>query len=132
MKRQFAIALMGVLALTACSDSPDENLAAFCDSHDSLVTSVESFGSLSAESTSDDVDAVRDDVETSWAAYEAAAEDVSQDAKTQAEAAYSDYLNAISVIPGDAPISDRVEMTIEAANVLKTNLNTIAESVTCE
>ncbi len=132
MKRLLATALLGVLAITGCSDSPEEALAAFCDAHDELVTAAQGLGSLSVESTSDEVDAVRTDVESSWETYEAAAEEVGQDLKTQAEAAYADYRNAISVIPGDAPLEDRVNMTIDAANAFQDDLNTIVESTTCE
>lgn len=131
MKRLLGTALLAALVLTACSNSPEDAVATFCEAQDDLVTAVENLGSLGVESTSDEVDAVRSEIESSWETYKKAAENVGQEIKAQGEDAFSDYRNAVAAIPDDAPVTERIQMNIDAAKAFAVDLNAIADSVTC-
>lgn len=122
---------MTALALASCSSSPEDVVAAFCEAQENLIAAVQGLGSLGVGSTSDEVDAARSDIESSWETYKSAAEDVGQEVKNQGESAFSDYRNAVGAIPDDAPVTERVQMNIDAAKAFAADLSTIADSVTC-
>lgn len=133
MKRPLAFAAAAFLAIAACSSpAPEEAVDDFCAAQDELTTSVEELSTLSLSSTSGELDTVRSDIEAGWETYETETEGLEESLKSQAQNAYTDYLNAVEVIPPDDTIEQRIDAYVAAAEVFREDLRQISDSVTCE
>jgi hypothetical protein len=121
------------LVIAACSPStPEEAVDDFCDAQDELISAVGELTTLSLTSGEGDVDNVRGDIESAWDSYEGETEGLEEELRSQAQNAYTDYLNAIEVIPPDDTIGERVQAHVAAAQVFLGDLQQISGSVNCE
>jgi hypothetical protein len=131
LKRLTLLAIVFLVA--ACSPaSPDEAVDDFCDAQDELISAVSGLTTLSLASGDGDVDNVRGDIESAWDSYEGETEGLEEELRSQAQNAYTDYLNAVEVIPPDDSIGDRVQAHVDAAQVFLGDLQQISGSVNCE
>ena len=131
MKRTVIALVIGALALTGCGDSAEETLAAFCQSQDELISSVETARGLSAASTLEEVEAARDAIESAWDSYQSDAQDLSDVVVDAADGAYGRYVAAVDEIPDDATLAEAYGTVEVAVNDYFTELQAIAASVEC-
>ncbi len=130
-KSTLILALIGALLLAACSESLGEASADFCAAEAGLASAVDELGTLNPQSTASELEQVKKDISDAWDDYETAAEDTNEAAKTEAQRAYTDYLNAVEVIPGSGSLGERVQAHIDAAKVLVADLKIIADASKC-
>ena len=119
------------LALTACGDSAEDTLAAFCESQDELVASVEAARELSVSSSLDEVEAARDAVESAWDDYEEDAQELEDVAVEAAGDAYDQYVAAVDQIPGEDTLAEAYVSVAEAAEAYFAEVRAISDAVEC-
>lgn len=133
MKRPVVFVIVALFAIAACSSpEPEEAVDDFCAAQDELTTSVGELSTLTLSSAADDVDTVRNEIGSAWETYETETEGLEESLKSQAQNAYTDYLNATEIIPPDNTIEQRVKAYVAAAEAFLADLRQISDSVNCE
>ncbi len=119
------------MTLAACSPSPEDALANFCDAQDDLLTSIGAISDLSLGSPADDVVAVRDDISGAWNDYVSAADELAEVQIAGVQSAYQGFLDAVDAIPDGASIGEAIQLSIEAADVFLAQVREVRSSVSC-
>lgn len=129
-----ATAALAIGALTACSDSPEENTADACTAWDAYSAAVDD---LVATLTSDaptvgEVKAAREAVDETYDDLESAAEDVAADRAQSVEDAWEQLEGAIDDVQDDDTLAEaRADLSTQADGV-RTAANDLNSELGCE
>lgn len=119
-----SIAAVAVLAaaftLTACSedDSSADNEAAACAAVETLRAKVQELGTLTAESTVDQIREVRDGVKSAYSDLVSNLGDVAEDREDQLDEAFEAFSDGVDDVKGSATVGEALgTLTEEAAGI---------------
>ena len=105
MKRILVLVMAAAFVVAACSSTEDA-VDAYCDDLSSLASALQEGQSLTASSTVDDVQQVRDDVTSAYDDAVSSAQDVDDAVTGEIQSAQQAFSDAVGAIPDDSSVSD--------------------------
>ncbi len=128
----FIVAAVGLL-LAACSSPTTEEAAQnLCSSLAGLEASIAQVAALGPDSTVDDAESAREELEDAWNDVKDDAEVVNEAAANEAEDALDQFNDAIDDISGDSSLAEAAAQALTAAQGFSAALGEIESSLTCE
>lgn len=119
------------LSLSACSDSAEDNEAQACDAISEFKASVAKIGSLSTESTVEEIRATRSDVQKSYRALVTTLDDVADDRHLALDEAYDTFNDSVDDLASDASLADAVASLQEEAAAITSAQVAISDELSC-
>lgn len=137
--RSFAVSLTALaalgLTLTACSDSDEDaaaNEADACSAIDTFQTEVAKIGTLTPESSVDEIRAVREDIQGAYRELVTELDDVADDRYVELDKAYDAFNDSVDDLDDDATLTEALASLQEEAATVRDAEAAVADDLECD
>jgi hypothetical protein len=126
-----AVVALG-LTLSACSEDAASNEADACSAITDFRAAVSEIGSVTADSTVDEIREVREDVQTAYRDLVTTLDDVADDRFAELDDAYDAFDDSVDDLPEGATLAEAAASLQEEAAAIESAQTAVADELSCD